>query len=131
DSQRIRARHLLNRQRAQRSPFCTCFATVRARDEIELHDWIADLRTAGLEPLAPDTSLATIVRALARGERIEPWARHRRVEHAVREVVERRVEAARASTDLTQKAPKSARDPINRRFWRSLLTGNSRTTAKS
>ena len=65
---RVRARRILTRRYDSRPRTCTCIATLRARDAIELREWVAVLRDAGVEPAHSDRELAALVRTVARGE---------------------------------------------------------------
>jgi hypothetical protein len=59
--ERVRARRLLNRRRATQPPLCTCIATLPARDEAQLQEWINRFAETAHQS-SVDTPIAVFVR---------------------------------------------------------------------
>lgn len=93
-AEKARAARMLERVRKHRPASCQCFAGWRARDEIEFRSWIDSIRDLGLEPRRDDDTLAALVRRIVQGERLEPWARYRRTEAAIANVLAAAVDNA-------------------------------------
>src|SRR5207244_1547474 len=94
-STRMRARRLLTRRDKDRPPTCGCYRTPKARDEIELHAWVAEMREVRKSPAETDSYLAALVRSAARGEKLEPSHLFRRTSDALNDVVREGVTRAR------------------------------------
>jgi hypothetical protein len=129
---RLDARKMLTRRSKQRSETCTCFATLRARDEIEFREWIDELRELpGFEPSPDDPALAAFVRAMARGDRNELPMVSRETEHAFTTVVSRgvaRVLEPGKAEDPRHKTRES--DSAIRPFWKTVLSPKDTLSAK-
>jgi hypothetical protein len=123
---RLRARRMLTRRRAERSPMCVCFATLKARDEIELRKWIDEYRESGAEVSKADAADAAAVRQLARGDGTllhRNWRRYWEAVEAFNEVV--RLGVARARGELTRargEEDSEEGDPAVKPFWRIVLS---------
>lgn len=132
DRVRLNARRMLTKLTKQRRPTCVCFATVRARDAIELRDWINDARSVrDFEPSPADAKLAVYVRAMARGDRSELPAVSTEMEDAFRTVVLRAVSEALDPPDrVVPQRNTGERDGAIRAFWRVALSPKETLAAK-
>jgi hypothetical protein len=119
---RLRARKRLSRRRPPDLMKCTCFATLRARDEIEFQEWIKRLREAGVQSDGDDARYAALVRRLGAGERLVPWDSYRRSEAALREAVA----AALGGTPATKRQRRRQRSEDSP-FWRVVLAAEAVT----
>lgn len=123
---RLRARRMLTRRRAERPPTCVCFATLKARDEIELREWIDEYRESGAEVSNADASDAATVRQLARGDGTlvhRNWRRYWEAIEAFNEVV--RLGVARARGELTRargEEDSAEDDAAVKPFWQIVLS---------
>ena len=119
--EQIRARDLLTRWRAQHHPLCACFSTRAARDGAEFRAWMDELRDAGLTQLGRDPEFAGDVRAIARGDRVEPWFMYAKTSAAVEEVVHAGV------TREIEDGNSDRSDALNFRLWQSMLSPDPTT----
>jgi hypothetical protein len=119
---------MLTARRQAAGPNCTCIGTLRARDAVELRDWIDGAREAGAEPAPGDARLAAIVRAVDRGDAdaVGPYVTTRLTQNAIRAVVDGAL-ARRAESD---ERARRADDPSVGRFWNTLLSTSTATKTK-
>jgi hypothetical protein len=127
---RLRARRMLTTLRTNRPSTCLCFSTLAARTELELRDWIDGLRKTGVEPSPIDTQLAALVRQIASGEQVDPWARFRRTEQAVHDVVAVGADHTRRSGANDNRVWTGETDGAIAPFWQTTLSPDSQITAK-
>ena len=130
DDDRLYARKSLTRWARERAEFCVCSATLVARDEFELRDWIEEAKAAGVEPHEGDAGLATRVRQLASGERLEPWRFYQRSSAAVTQAIE--VGVARVLTGAAEQADRTVADDDAAigTFWKTVLSPSVRVKAR-
>jgi hypothetical protein len=102
----IRARTILTRWRADHSATCACFTTRAAHDGAEFRGWIDELREAGFTQHEVDAAIAEDVRALARGEQLEPPSGYTKTLAALETVVAIGVERATAPRNGAASIPK-------------------------
>ena len=124
---RLRARRMLTRRAADRASTCVCVATLKARDELELRDWIDLFREAGVEVNASDAEDAALVRRLARGDRSmvcgRNWRRYWSTVEAFGEVIRLGVaRSRRESVRMPGGSHTRDDDAAVRPFWRTLLS---------
>jgi hypothetical protein len=124
---RLRARKLLTKRSQQRAEFCVCSATLIARDEIELREWIDDVRESGRGAHRDDAYVATLIRRLASGEQLEPYVRYKRTTRAFEVTVEEGVQRVREPGG-SDDAPKRAQDGTEAPFWNALLSPKTSVT---
>jgi hypothetical protein len=125
---RLRARRMLTRREADTALVCVCIATLMARDELELRNWIDQYREqVGAEVSKYDTGDAAIVRHLAQGDRSmlhgPNWQKYQSAAKALDAVVRlgvarARGEAIRARDTRDTYEGDSAVAP----FWRLVLS---------
>jgi hypothetical protein len=119
DADRHRARRLLTRREKSQPTMCTCFARKKARDELQMRDWIDAFREAGVTADAADPRVAATVRQLARGEKLEPWGAYKRTDAAI-DAVRQHVARAPGGSDSGGRETRE-RDPAVHIFWDALL----------
>jgi len=127
---RLRTRRILSRWGRKRADYCTCSATLKARDETELRAWVVELEEAGVRPTRDDAEIAAAVRKLASGDRLEPWSFYRRVHQAVEHVIRTGAEAASADAAPDKRDRGSRIDPALGYFWDILLSADGRIPVK-
>lgn len=132
DRVRLDARKMLTKRNKQRGEMCMCVATLRARNEIELREWIDELRDVpDFEPSPNDARLATFVRAMARGDRSELPTVSRQMEQAFRAVVsEGVVRALEPEKAVGPRRRTGEGDGAIRRFWETVLSPQLTLPAK-
>jgi hypothetical protein len=119
---------MLTRWRAGRSTLCACFSTRAAHDGAEFRGWVDEFMEAGVTQHERDTELAEKVRALARGERLEPQVMYLKTSKAVDAVLGAGVE--RAESPETNQRKGQGTDPLDRRLWRTMLSADARISAR-
>jgi hypothetical protein len=127
--QRLRARRLLTSRKRRRSSHCVCFSTLTARDEIELRLWVNEAR-AVTQQHEEDPWLASLVRAVTRGEQLEPWPAYRFTIGAVQAAVAegaRRARPDQTERDVRDRTEQSV--PTVRPFWKILLSDDAMVSA--
>ncbi len=124
--EQIRAQTMLTRWRANRATLCACFSTRAARDGAEFRGWIDELREAGLTQAMGDTGLAERVRALARGERLEPRMMYSRTSAAIEAVIRAEVERTYSPSQDRGQPNADRTDALNARLWRTMLSADAR-----
>jgi hypothetical protein len=128
-SDQIRAHTMLTRWRAGRSTHCACFSTRAARDGAEFRGWMDELREAGLSPDEDDTEVGEQVRALARGERLEPRMMYAKTAAAIEAVVRAAAEnAGLPPRNGTQ--PDENMDARDARLWQRMLSVDVRISLR-
>ena len=129
---KVRAARMLTRRSARQPSTCTCISTLRARNVIELHEWINEVRQAGVESAAADRQLAAIVRSVARGEeRLEPYGAYRRTTEAIHAVIRDGVEGGTAAPrDRRRNHDTREDDPAVSPFWETLLSRDPKVRAQ-
>ena len=126
---RLRARRLLTQRARQRGPRCVCSATLIPQDDFEFRQWIDEVRASEPGSIEDDPYIATLVRLVAGGSRLEPWFRFQRTWYAIIETIESGADRIHGSS--TQDPRNTGEDdPAIRRFWTMLLTRSTRVTAK-
>lgn len=128
--ERIRARTTLTRWRAGRTVWCACFTTRAARDGAEFRGWIDELSEVGLLQMKGDAELAEVVRALARGERLEPWMMYAETWKATEAVVRAGVEHAVSATRNGNQPNAKRTDALDAPLWRTMLSADVRISLR-
>jgi hypothetical protein len=124
DRVRLDARKMLTKRSKNRGETCTCFATLRARDEIEFQEWTNALRELpGFEPSPSDPALAAYVRAMARGDKSDLPTVSRQMEQTFLTVVSRGVSRALEPEKVNTPRGKTGEgDSAIRPFWKTALS---------
>jgi hypothetical protein len=127
---RLRARRMLTKRCTNLPSTCLCFSTFAARSQLELRDWIDELRKTGLEPSPNDASLAALVRHIAGGERVDPWAYFRHTEQAVHDVVVEKSDRTRNGGAPKDRPWTGETDGAIAPFWQTALSPDPQVTAQ-
>jgi hypothetical protein len=122
--EQIRAHTILTRWRAGRATFCACFSTRAARDGAEFRAWIDELHEAGFLPEEGDPEIARRVRALARGERLEPQMMYVKTSAALEAVIAAAVERTASTERNATQAPTEKTATREARLWRTMLSAD-------
>jgi len=123
---RLRARRMLTRRTKDRPYACVCISTLRARNELQLREWIREAEDL-LAPEADDPVIAALVRRLAAGEAIQPWHAYEKTEKAFRHVVEQGCDRARGVEEAARWTGEDT--SVIRPFWNILLSPDTEVTA--
>ena len=121
---------MLTTHRANRSSTCLCFSTLEARTELERRGWIDELQQTGVEPSPTDTQLAALVRRIASGERVDPWAYFRRIEQAVHDVVAEGADHTRRGGANDNRVRTGETDGAIAPFWQTTLSPDPQINAR-
>jgi len=124
---RLRARRMLTKRTKNLPLTCMCPWQLRARNYLQLKEWIATAVEAGVEPETDDPMTATLVRRIADDDKILPWADFSQTRQAVGDVLRHGVERARGAR--AAHPPTKEQDPTVRPFWRLALARDSGVTA--
>jgi hypothetical protein len=124
----IQARTMLARWHAQHGDFCACFTTRPANDGAEFRGWIEELREPGVTEHERDAEFAENVRALSRGERLEPRRMYAKTSAALQAVVAEGVK--RATAPQTDAAKTEQTFVLDEKIWRAMLSSDPRTALR-
>ncbi len=127
---RLRARRMLTKRRTKQPSTCLCFSTIAARNELELRSWVDELRENGVEPSRNDASVAALVRHIAGGERVEPWAYFRETEKAIHDVVAEGADRTSGVGAQEGEPWTGEDDPAIAPFWQTALSPDPQVAAK-
>jgi len=109
----------LARLRKNRPLTCRCFPGIPARDELQLRDWIEEMRDAGLEPKSDDRHVAALVRDVIAGTPLKPFYAWPATTLAVGEVCAEAVEKVRRAGAEIPHTPEDARALL---LWKVVLS---------